>query len=240
MTARLPERLIDQLWVRMGLMFGHAWASQYGDRADGVAGDTWASALAGLNSEQLANGLREVVVLGDKFPPSAPMFRALCLGIPTLATVKQQLLKRDAEHTPFARLVASKIDWFRFTRSDADTSDRMLREAYEAGREHVMRGGDMPESPAALIEHERNTEAPKPADPAKVREFMTRIEAALGRDPDPNDEFIKPKTLDEIAAEMRQEVACNPHPDAPHGFDRNASHSLNRYVCDCEGWSPGQ
>ena len=31
---------------------------------------------------------------------------------------------------------------------------------------------------------------------------------------------------------------CNPHPDAPHGFSRNASHSAGRYVCDCEGWMP--
>ena len=31
---------------------------------------------------------------------------------------------------------------------------------------------------------------------------------------------------------------CNPHPDAPHGFNRNASHSLGRYSCDCEGWVP--
>lgn len=31
---------------------------------------------------------------------------------------------------------------------------------------------------------------------------------------------------------------CNPHPDAPHGFDRNGSHSEDRYVCDCEGWEP--
>lgn len=29
---------------------------------------------------------------------------------------------------------------------------------------------------------------------------------------------------------------CNPHPDAPHGFDRQASHAENRYVCECEGW----
>lgn len=33
-------------------------------------------------------------------------------------------------------------------------------------------------------------------------------------------------------------VACNPHPKAPHGFARNASHSMDRYVCDCEGWDP--
>lgn len=31
---------------------------------------------------------------------------------------------------------------------------------------------------------------------------------------------------------------CKDHPDAPHGFNRNASHSAGRYVCDCEGWTP--
>ena len=33
---------------------------------------------------------------------------------------------------------------------------------------------------------------------------------------------------------------CNPHPDAPHGFDRNASHNADRYVCECESWEPKQ
>lgn len=34
------------------------------------------------------------------------------------------------------------------------------------------------------------------------------------------------------------EFKCSTHPDAPHGFNRNASHNAGRYVCDCEGWSP--
>ncbi len=33
------------------------------------------------------------------------------------------------------------------------------------------------------------------------------------------------------------EDGCNTHPDAPHGFDRTASHSLGRCVCTCESWS---
>lgn len=37
---------------------------------------------------------------------------------------------------------------------------------------------------------------------------------------------------------VSEEVPCSTHPDAPHGFDRMASHSLGRYVCDCEGWTP--
>jgi len=33
-------------------------------------------------------------------------------------------------------------------------------------------------------------------------------------------------------------IYCNPHPDAPHGFNRNASHTEDRYVCECESWIP--
>lgn len=36
----------------------------------------------------------------------------------------------------------------------------------------------------------------------------------------------------------RDQVPCKLHPDAPHGFDRNLSHTLDRYVCECEHWSP--
>jgi hypothetical protein len=32
------------------------------------------------------------------------------------------------------------------------------------------------------------------------------------------------------------EKSCKTHPAAPHGFLRNASHTENRYVCECEYW----
>ena len=38
--------------------------------------------------------------------------------------------------------------------------------------------------------------------------------------------------------EQPEEVPCKDHPDAPHGFDRNASLSEDRYVCECESWEP--
>ena len=37
---------------------------------------------------------------------------------------------------------------------------------------------------------------------------------------------------------MSEEVSCKDHPDAPHGFCRDASHSEDRYVCECEFWEP--
>ena len=39
-----------------------------------------------------------------------------------------------------------------------------------------------------------------------------------------------------LTPEVTPEVLCKTHPRAPHGFDRNASHSADRYVCECEGW----
>ena len=47
-----------------------------------------------------------------------------------------------------------------------------------------------------------------------------------------------PNRADGYRAETTQEVPCTAHPDAPHGFNRNSSHTLGRYVCDCEGWVP--
>ncbi len=34
------------------------------------------------------------------------------------------------------------------------------------------------------------------------------------------------------------ENKCSDHPDAPHGFLRDASHNAGRYVCECEYWQP--
>jgi hypothetical protein len=38
-------------------------------------------------------------------------------------------------------------------------------------------------------------------------------------------------------SEANTEKGCNPHPNAPHGFLRQASHAANRYVCECEWWN---
>jgi hypothetical protein len=59
-----------------------------------------------------------------------------------------------------------------------------------------------------------------------------------------DDDAAWAKHLKEPMSEKRvhesdtMERECNPHPDAPHGFNRDASHGLGRYVCDCEGWEP--
>ena len=51
-------------------------------------------------------------------------------------------------------------------------------------------------------------------------------------------EELRGNDTPEVTGEVTTEVLCKTHPDAPHGFDRNASHSADRYVCECEGWEP--
>jgi hypothetical protein len=70
-----------------------------------------------------------------------------------------------------------------------------------------------------------------------LREHMAEIqrlrsELALQRFTDVNQE------LEAALAEPVQESQCNPHPKAPHSFMRNASHTEDRYVCECEAWDP--
>ena len=46
------------------------------------------------------------------------------------------------------------------------------------------------------------------------------------------------KLIAEKSKQEQDEPKCKTHPDAPHGFVRNASHSEDRYVCECESWEP--
>ena len=46
------------------------------------------------------------------------------------------------------------------------------------------------------------------------------------------------KALEEALKQKENNFNCKTHPDAPHGFVRNASHSEARYVCECEFWEP--
>jgi len=57
-------------------IFGHRWASTYGDQDSG----TWLQGLGGLTPEQVAHGLGVVMEVGEEWPPSLPSFRKMCLG----------------------------------------------------------------------------------------------------------------------------------------------------------------
>lgn len=158
----------------MAEIYGHRWTAAYGDDPERGAGETWAKGLAGLTPAQLAEGLSSCIATADPWPPTLPEFRARCLGIPPLASVRLDARKAS----PFTRLVWQHLDGYRYQQAPADQSDRLLREAYELAREHVMRGGALPADSPELEGPERRK--PVPASPEVAAAAMEAIRQDLG------------------------------------------------------------
>lgn len=171
MPSPLTTDALDSLWIAMADVYGHRWTSSYGADPVTGSGTTWAKGLRGITGRQLGAGIQACITSAEPWPPTLPEFRALCLGVPPFAAVRLD----SAKVSPFTRLVWQHMDGHRFRQSSADQSDRLLREAYELAREHVMSGGELPEPAAGEIE---STKPAKPVVPATAEEREARIAAA--------------------------------------------------------------
>jgi hypothetical protein len=161
----------------MSHMFGHTWASQYGVDPAGAAADTWSTALAGITPEQIALGLQTTLALGAEWPPTAPRFRAMCMGIPSIAQVRYEM-RFPRERTPFMRQMWAFLDSHRFA---SDDSDRAVAEAYELTCTYVMRGGELPDGVVISLERQRPPK-PVPASDATARAELERMAAIFRAD----------------------------------------------------------
>ncbi len=167
----------------MAAIYGHRWASAYGDAPERegsltIAGDTWARGLSGITPAQIGDGIERCLASGEPWPPTLPEFRALALGIPTIALVRAEVRPGAPAISPFTRAVWMRLDGWAYQRADADRADRMLREAYELTRDAVMRGDPMPVSPVAEISQQQPERKP-PASPEEAREHLRKLEAEL-------------------------------------------------------------
>ncbi len=176
--SRPSASLLGKFWERMAAMFGHTWVSQYGDDAGDLAGDTWAACLEGLTGSQIAVGFRALRDSGREWPPSAPAFRAMCFGIPSLAMVKLDIQQETRDRQPFTRLVWELLDRFGFTRAEQDRAERMLLDAYELAQAHVLAGGPLPDAVPLFVEHQ--PEPAKPASSEVARKALDEIGDILG------------------------------------------------------------
>jgi hypothetical protein len=179
----LADRVIERLWERMGEIYGHRWPSSYGDDPLTGAGRTWAKGLAGLSAEQIGDGVSACMASAEPWPPTLPEFRALCLGIPSLSTVRQELRPGAATRSRFALEVWSRIDSWRFRQANADEAGRLIRDAYETAREHVMRGGALPDLPIAELEGQAAAPPPRKASPEVVAQHVEQMMRLVGRPP---------------------------------------------------------
>lgn len=190
---------IDALWIGMADVYGHRWTSAYGTDPAAGAGNTWAIGLAGLSPQQVGEGVQACIASSNPWPPTLPEFRAMCLGIPSFAYVRTDT--GPARHL-FTALVWQYLDGYAYRQASLERADRMLREAYELAREHVMRGGDLPEQPAALIGQEKR-EA-KPAAPEVAQAAIAAAKELLGEVAPRERPEPARSTLEEIAAIERE------------------------------------
>lgn len=166
------------LWVRMAEIYGHRWTSAYGDNPNEGAALTWAKGLGGITPRQLADGLRSCIASSEPWPPTLPEFRGYCLGIPALAEIRHELHTSTPTRSLFATLVWQGIDGYAFRLASREQGDRMIRDAYEMAREHVMRGGELPGASAGEITQEKPEI--KVADPEVAKAHLAEIAAMVG------------------------------------------------------------
>lgn len=173
----------------MAEIYGHRWTTSYGDDAnpDGAAG-TWAKGLAGISPAQLADGLKACIASSDPWPPTLPEFRAMCLGIPSLLSVRAEIAGRDVERTPFAVLVWQRLDAYQHRMASARDAGRMVQEAYDDAREFVMRGGSLPIVAAAIEEEAKEF---KPVSDEVAAQHLLNIRRELYGDR-PASETVNP------------------------------------------------
>lgn len=150
----------------------------YGETPEHGAGETWAKGLRGMSHSQLRDGIEACVNRAESWPPTLPEFKTLCFSIPAFAQVRAEIVDPASERSRFTRLVWQKLDAYRWRQMSADQADKFLREAYNLAVDHVLAGGEMPQTPVANLtapqyEHHKRTEA-------VARDALARIAQSLG------------------------------------------------------------
>lgn len=166
----------------MSAIYLQRWTSALGASphdADGkltVGGDTWARGLAGLTGDQLGRGLEACSSTAEDWPPTLPQFRALCLAIPSLGAVREDLRRAHEEREPFTVMVYRRLDGWAYRHAEARHADRMLVEAYNDAYEAVMRGEPLP---VRLVAVESKPAPPKRASPEVATAAKAQIHTIL-------------------------------------------------------------
>ncbi len=136
---KLPQQLLDSLWLKMTEMYGHRWTANFGVSADQE--HSWAKILGGLTGRQLASGLQQLLDRATEFdwPPPANVFRAMCLhvqGLPTIDQAWTEALMGKYSHE--AVKVAAEATGT-FDLRSAKHSDKSLRQRFERNYAIVQR-----------------------------------------------------------------------------------------------------
>lgn len=143
---RLPQSLLDKLWIKMSETYGYRWTSQYGRSAG--QDHAWAIALKGMNGNQLANGMIELFKRSRDFPwpPTSLQFKEMCLLVPDLPNEGKawnEALMQKYTH-PAVKIAANATGIFDLRRSCPE--DKQLRDVFAMNYAIVTRRVQLGES----------------------------------------------------------------------------------------------
>lgn len=138
----LPVAALDLIAATMTAAFQHRWTSIHGDNFAETSGRIWAIELAGFGQRAIQRGLDASVKL--EWPPVLAEFKGYCVGVLPLATVKAQRAGTASAQHPFTVLVGRFIPYHEWRHADAPRQEKMLQQAWEQAREHLLAGGAMP------------------------------------------------------------------------------------------------
>lgn len=123
----LTETNMKHIWLKMSQIYGHKWTSNYGDK-DGD--NTWLSGLQDIPETMILAGLSKCLSRQDPWPPSLPEFRQMCLNMPSLEQVVQEVITGKSKSS-LGFMIAKKIPSFdRQTKTEAQLR-RMIISLYD-------------------------------------------------------------------------------------------------------------
>lgn len=186
-TTEPDQRAVSMLWTvweRMAGMFPGKWVRENGSAPVNnagsltTAGELWLQVLVGITPRQVADGMGNCLRSALQWPPNPGQFRAMCLGVPSLAEVDGQMRPGQA-HSGFTVLVRSNLDLHAYATAESGAlQQRMLANAYERAVKHVMDGGAVPDPMAALPAPRPEPQVVRNRDAA--RSAMAQAAAELG------------------------------------------------------------
>lgn len=160
----IPEAHASLVWRTLHGIYGPAWLRAYGEYERGNTHvSTWRRALLGLSEEQLRAGLAACAHGAEPAPPTVPLFRNRCLGVPDFPAV---LADESRASTPFIRAVYQLANTYDWRMAPVNKKLRILETAYEAVRARVVQG--LPPAPASASGNAANTSTSGKADPKKI------------------------------------------------------------------------
>lgn len=154
--------LVELLWRRMTEIYGHRWASAYGERPT----DGWITAVGDLSADMIRSGLVKMARCGDHnaWPPTALEFRTLCLpcgedfGFPSLDEALQQAVgNRTGKHAAVIHTLR-RIDGYALRRMPLADALKNFAPAWQKTINEISAGGELPQAPLELSDDA----APKP------------------------------------------------------------------------------